>query len=178
MQDNVDTTDIHPPISSGKRKLMNVTSSTFEDQRESLNMAERDDVSDYLKSYQKAQAAALLSHSASATHQRKAAHGPGGDLGIFSGQSLSHASVCPSRNSCARIRSCAPVSSVQSTPRKTTSIFKLVASRLKRFGRKSLSGFRKMPAAANSPLSHATAIALARREASNTGPDAKPLRRR
>ena len=111
MRDNVDAANIYAPLSPEEIETGPVTTSIFEIQKILMNTVECDGVPDYLKSYQKAQAAALLSHSASG--------------------------ACPSCKSCALVRACAPVSDVK--PRKMTSIFKLLASRLTRLGRKTLS---------------------------------------
>jgi len=111
MRDNVDAANIYAPLSPEEIETGLVTTSIFEIQKILMNTVECDGVPDYLKSYQKAQAAALLSHSASG--------------------------ACPSCKSCALVRACAPVSDVK--PRKMTSIFKLLASRLTRLGRKTLS---------------------------------------
>ncbi len=119
MRDNVDATNIYAPLSPEDIESGLVTTSIFEIQKILMNTVECDDVPDYLKSYQKAQAAALLSHSASG--------------------------ACPSCKSCALVRACAPVSDVKPPPRRMTSIFKLLASRLTRLGRKTLSEFGDMP---------------------------------
>lgn len=111
MRDNVDAANIYAPLSPEEIETGLVTTSIFEIQKILMNTVECDGVPDYLKSYQKAQAAALLSHSASG--------------------------ACPSCKSCALVRACAPVSDVK--PRKMTSIFKVLASRLTRLGRKTLS---------------------------------------
>ncbi len=111
MRDNVDAANIYAPLSPEEIETGLVTTSIFEIQKILMNTVECDGIPDYLKSYQKAQAAALLSHSASG--------------------------ACPSCKSCALVRACAPVSDVK--PRKMTSIFKLLASRLTRLGRKTLS---------------------------------------
>ncbi|WP_139020911.1 hypothetical protein [Agrobacterium arsenijevicii] len=177
MRDNADSTDIHVPISLKEIESRRVTYSIFESKNELQNTTEHDEVPEYLKSYQKAQAAALLSHSAPAVHRQKANAGHNGDFAV-SGQSLPHKTPCPSCNSCARVRACAPVSNTAPAPRKTASIFKRLASRLKRFGRKTLSGFNETPVTTGKPLTHAAAIAGTRREASGTGPDAKALRQR
>ena len=117
MRDNVDAANIYAPLSPEEIETGLVTTSIFEIQKILMNTVECDGVPDYLKSYQKAQAAALLSHSASG--------------------------ACPSCKSCALVRACAPVSDVK--PRKMTSIFKLLASRLTRPGRKPLSEFGDLP---------------------------------
>jgi hypothetical protein len=177
MRDNVDSTDKYVTISLEEIEDRRFTYSIFDDQKELQNTTEHDEVPDYLKSYQKAQAAALLSHSASTAHQQKTAAGPNDNFSV-SGQLPSRATPCPSCNSCARARACAPASSVTPAPRKKTSIFKLVATRLKRFGRKNLSVFNEMPATASTLLAHGAAIAVTGREASGTGPEAKALRPR
>ncbi|MCW8059651.1 hypothetical protein [Agrobacterium tumefaciens] len=152
MRDNVDAADIYAPLSPEEIETGRVTSSIFEDQKQWLTTVEREDIPEYLKSYQKAQAAALLSHSASG--------------------------ACPSYKSCARVRTCAPVSGVTPAPRRMTSIFKLLASRLRRLGRKTPSEFGDMPAAANEPSGHGAAIAIARRGAAPAEPDAETLHKR
>ncbi|MBP2568518.1 MULTISPECIES: hypothetical protein [Agrobacterium] len=148
MRDNVDAADVYAPFSLEETETGRVTSSIFEDQKELLNTVERDGIPEYLKSYQKAQAAALLSHSASA---------------------------CFSCKSCARVRACAPASGVRSVPRKMTSIFKLLANRLRRLGRKTPSEFGDMPAATNEPSGYGTAIAIARRGATPPESDTETL---
>lgn len=177
MRDNVDSTDKHIPLSLEEIENRRFTYSIFDVQKELQNTTEHDEVPEYLKSYQKAQAAALLSHSASTAYQQKTAAGRNDNFRV-SGQFPSRATPCPSCNSCARVRACAPDSGVASAPRKKTSIFKLVATRLKRFGRKTLSVFNEMPATASTLLTHGAAIAVTGREASGTGPDAKALRPR
>jgi hypothetical protein len=156
-------------------ETISVTSPIFDNQKEFQNTAERDEVPEYLKSYQKAQAAAMLSHSASAAHQQKENAGQNGNFKV-SGQSLSRATACPSCNSCARVRACAPASGITPVPRKKASIFKRLASRLKRFGRKTASGFNEMSAATGNPLTHTVTIAGNRRETPGTGLDANVLR--
>ncbi|MDH6298790.1 hypothetical protein [Agrobacterium fabrum] len=118
MRDNVDATNIYAPLSPEDIETGLVTTSIFEIQKILMNTVECDDVPDYLKSYQKAQAAALLSHSASG--------------------------ACPSCKSYTLVHACAPVSDVKPPPRKMTSIFKLLASQLTRLGRKTLSKFGDM----------------------------------
>lgn len=119
MRDNVDASNIYAPLSPEEIETGLVTTSIFEIQKILMNTVECDDVPDYLKSYQKAQAAALLSHSA-----------PG---------------PCPSCRSRALVRACAPAPDVKLPPRKMAPIFKLLAGRLTRLGRKVLSGFGDMP---------------------------------
>jgi len=119
MRDNVDASNIYAPLSPEEIETGLVTTSIFEIQKILMNTVEFDDVPDYVKSYRKAQAAALLSHSASG--------------------------ACPSCKSCALVRACAPVSDVKPLPRKMSSIFRLLASRLTRPGRKPLSEFGDLP---------------------------------
>lgn len=132
MRENVNASDLCIHISPEKIETRRVTSSIFEDQKGSLKTADRDHIPDYLKSYQKAQAAALLSHSASGPRQQEAVPDPNGTFRI-SGQALPLATSCPSCNSCALVRACGPVPSVMPARGKKISIFKRLTSRLHRF---------------------------------------------
>lgn len=139
MLDDVNAKTIRVPSSLKVTETGRVTSSIFHSHIVLGNTAEHDEVPEYLKSYQKAQAAALFSHSACPAHQEKAKAGHNGNF-MVSAQSLSREQPCPSCNSCALILACAPVSNVIPAPRRKVPIFRRLANRLKRFGRKTGSG--------------------------------------